>query len=100
MDIDFNTLEIRHREKMNRFEIVINGKKAFISYQRQPTNLVLDHTWVPPQYEGHGIAARLTQSALEYAKAQNLKVVPACPYVEAYLKKHPEFQELLETSGS
>ncbi|MCA9910763.1 MAG: N-acetyltransferase, partial [Gammaproteobacteria bacterium] len=50
---------------------------------------------VPPAYEGQGIAARLAHAALEYAKEQGLKVNPVCPYVKAYLRKHPEYQSIV-----
>jgi uncharacterized protein len=57
----------------------------------------LTHTEVPPALEGRGIAARLVQAALEHARAEGLRVKPACSYVRTYLKRHPEYQDLLAT---
>jgi predicted GNAT family acetyltransferase len=53
------------------------------------------HTEVPPALSGHGIASRLVRRALEFARAQGLKVVPRCPFVSAYMAKHSEFNDLL-----
>jgi len=95
MDIDPDQLEVRHRTDRDRFEIVVEHKKAFITYRREGVRLVLDHTWVPPEFEGNGIADRLTRTALEYARSEGLKVVPECPYVAAWLRRHPEYGELV-----
>ena len=50
---------------------------------------------MPEAIAGRGIAAALTEHVLKYAAAQNLGVVPLCPYMAAYLKKHPEYQHLI-----
>lgn len=54
-----------------------------------------DHTHVPESLRGQGLAAILTQAALTTARQQGWRVIPQCSYVEAYLKKHPEFSDLL-----
>ncbi len=68
---------------------------AFLSYRHVGGSLTLDHTEVPPELEGRGIASKLTRTALDYAREQGLQVVPICPYVSTYLKKHSEYLDLL-----
>ena len=53
-------------------------------------------TLVPEQYEGKGIAGALAKFALEYARSKNLKLIVYCPYVKMYMKRHPEYNDLLE----
>lgn len=90
------TIQINNNEKNLHFETALdNGEFAFIEYRWHHKDLVLMHTWVPEGFEGKGIASALAKFALEYAKQHNLKVIVYCPYVNAYLKRHPEYQSLL-----
>ena len=57
--------------------------------------MVIVHTEVPPTLEGRGIAAALVRAAFAYAREHGLKVMPACSYVRAYVRRHPETQALL-----
>jgi predicted GNAT family acetyltransferase len=57
--------------------------------------LLLTHTEVPPALEGRGIAAALVKAALDWARAEGLRVRPLCSYVVAYMRRHPETQDLL-----
>jgi len=50
------------------------------------------HTWVPQELEGRGIASALAEFALNYAKENELQTVVYCPFVKAYIQKHPEWQ--------
>lgn len=52
-------------------------------------------TFVPTPLRGVGIASRLTDAALRYARDHDLKVVPTCPFIAAYIKRHREFQPLV-----
>ena len=87
---------VTNNEQLLHFEKALdNGEVAFIEYRWHQKDLVLMHTFVPEGYEGKGIAAALARFALEYAKEKHLKIIVYCPYVNAYLKKHPEYQALL-----
>ena len=91
-----NEIKVVNNEKALHFETLLsNGEFAFIEYRWNKGNLVFMHTWVPEGFEGQGIAAALAKFALEYAKEKQLQIVVYCPYVNAYLKKHPEYQVLL-----
>lgn len=57
--------------------------------------ITLTHTEVPVALWGQGIGSRLVRGALQAARAQGLRVVPKCPFVSAFIAKHPEFGDLL-----
>lgn len=87
-------MTIIHNEQAQRFELQKDGQIAYLSYQQQGDKLVYDHTIVPDAIGGRGIAGELTKHALDYAREQGKKVVPACSYVASYLQKHPEYNDL------
>jgi uncharacterized protein len=86
---------VRDNTDLSRFELDHDGRTAVAYYQLSPGVITFRHTEVPPEMSGHGIGSRLVQGALEAARARGLKVVPKCPFVAAYMAKHPEFNDLL-----
>jgi predicted GNAT family acetyltransferase len=87
---------IEHNVGSHRFEARFPEGLAMLEYRYDRAGrLSLDHTRVPPARRHHGVAALLAKAALEFAKAQNLTVVPVCPYVIAYLKDRPELAPLV-----
>jgi predicted GNAT family acetyltransferase len=83
---------IIHNEKDKRFEIHLNGKIALVQYKLFEGGIAYMHTDVPPELEGKGIASTLAKYVLDYAANNNLKVKPYCPYINAYIDRHPEYQ--------
>lgn len=79
-----------------RYKIVAGEGAAFIAYKLSGNTIELIHTEVPAELKGHGIGGKLAHAALEDARNRNLKVLPLCPFVAAYVKRHPEFQDLVE----
>ena len=79
----------------HRFELEGDGHTAVAYYQLAPGVITFTHTEVPPPLEGHGIGSALVRGALEAARARGLKVVAKCPFVSAYIAKHPKFGDLL-----
>jgi predicted GNAT family acetyltransferase len=86
---------VRNNTALNRFELDLDGKMAVAYYKLSPGVITFLHTEVPQEMSGHGIGSQLVAGALESARAQGLKVVPRCPFVSAYMAKHPEFNDLL-----
>jgi predicted GNAT family acetyltransferase len=84
-----------HNAAASRFEIAVDGHLGLIDYRLHDGVMRLTHTEVPPALEGRGIAGALVRSALEHARAQGLKVDPQCSYAAAYMRRHPETQDLL-----
>jgi predicted GNAT family acetyltransferase len=87
--------EVHDNKDLHRFELAADGRTAFTQYNLAPGKITLMHTEVPKELEGHGIGSKLVRGELEVVRAQGLKVVARCPFVAAYIKKHPEFQDLL-----
>ena len=95
MDIDTNKLEVINNTVEQRFEVRVGDSLAVIDYRRNGNQLVFLHTGVPRALENRGIGSVMAHAALEYAKAENLEVVPECPFVRGYIRKHPEYQPLV-----
>ncbi|WP_066657745.1 MULTISPECIES: GNAT family N-acetyltransferase [unclassified Sphingomonas] len=86
---------IRDNAERHRFEVVVDGHLARAEYAVSGDVITFTHTIVPPALEGRGIASRLIRHALSEARARGLRVVPQCPFVAAYIRKHPEWADLL-----
>ena len=78
-----------------RYELEVEGQLAIAAYRLRPGRITFTHTEVPEALAGRGIGTRLIKAALDDARAQGLKVVPACPFVKHYIDTHPEEQDLL-----
>jgi len=93
--IDVNQLEVRNKADKGRFEAQLEGEDvAFVAYSLRGNIIEMTHTEVPSAYAGQGIASKMVRDALEYAKAHKLRVIPTCPVVAAYIKKHPEYEDI------
>jgi len=81
---------IQHRPEQHRFEATADGGSGRLEYRTAPGVITLVHTEVDPALEGHGVAGRLVEAALEHARAHGLKVDPVCEYARRYMERHPE----------
>ncbi len=97
MTVDLNNVTVTHNEDAQRFELHVDGLRALLTYRRFPDRIVLAHTEVPQPLEGHGLAARLARFALDFARANHLRVVSLCPYVSSFIRKHAEYQDLVSS---
>jgi predicted GNAT family acetyltransferase len=79
----------------DRFEMPVDGEIAFIRYRRHGTVVTLTHAEVPPASEGHGHGSRLVAGTLDLVRAAGETVVPRCSFVRAYLRRHPEHNDLV-----
>ena len=71
------------------------GAEAEMTYRRgRDGAMVIDHTGVPPAYEGRGIAAKLVNKSISDARAEGFKITPVCSYVVAQFRRHPEWADL------
>jgi uncharacterized protein len=68
---------------------------GFIAYRTEPGARVLIHTEVEPRFEGGGHGAELVRAALDDLRGRGLYVVPLCPFVAAYIRRHPEYADLV-----
>ena len=90
-----DTDTIRDNKAEHRFEMRAGDDMAVAYYRLGPCVITLTHTEVPAALWGRGIGSKLIQGALDAARADGLKVVPRCSFVSAYLRKHPEFNDMV-----
>lgn len=84
-------LVIQHNTDKRRFEVSINGELAFVEYNLFNNGINYTHTEVPPSLEGKGIGSALAKHVLDYARENSLRVMPLCPFIKAYIDRHPEY---------
>jgi predicted GNAT family acetyltransferase len=89
-------VEVLHDLTAQQFRVGANGEVAVLQYRRDPTSVTFLHTEVPEAWRGQGIAQKLAHAALEYARREHLAVIPLCPFVNGYIKRHPEYQLLVK----
>ena len=83
-------------QSKHRFELRTDGKLSMVVFEQvDDTTLALTHTEVYPDLEGQGIGSNLVKQVLEYIGEHNLKIVPLCPFVATYLKRHPDWQRVV-----
>jgi uncharacterized protein len=87
-----------HNQAASRFEMRVHGQLCIAQYRLIDGVMWLTHTETPPALQGRGHAARVVKAALDHARTHGLKVRPACSYVHAYMRRHPEARDLLETT--
>lgn len=80
-----------------RFEVAVDGALAIANYILKGQVIAFTHTEVPDELRGKGIGGVLVRAALDAARARGLRVVPLCPYVSSFIKRHPAYQDLVDT---
>lgn len=88
---------VRDNSDKHRLEIDFgNGEYAFAAYNLLPGAIRFYHTEVPESHGGQGLGTALIKAGLAAARERGLKVIPVCPFFAAYLRKHPEEQDLVD----
>jgi predicted GNAT family acetyltransferase len=82
--------EIVDNKQRMRFEGERDGHVAFLTYRRHDNQLVLVHTEVPAELEGHGLGGALVKAAVDYAAEHDLEVDPQCEFAADWLRRHPD----------
>lgn len=89
--------EVTNNEARSRYEISVDGKQAgFAAYSTRGTSIVFTHTEIDTDHEGKGLGGALVRAALDDVRARGIKMVPQCPFVKDFLKRHPEYEDLRE----
>jgi hypothetical protein len=91
MTLNPDQLPVLHNPERECFEIHLGGDLAVLEYQIERNTIYFLHTGVPVEYEGQGIASRLARAGLDFARQKGYRIVAQCSYVEAYLRRHPEY---------
>jgi uncharacterized protein len=93
---EFMDIHVSNNKDQMQFEVHAEGEIAVLQYRLHDGLVWLMHTEVPKSLEGKGIASALAHYGLEWAKANNIKVKVICPFVAIYLKRHPEYKEIVQ----
>lgn len=95
-----NAVSVRDNSAARRYEMEVDGKSAFITYRRSGDVVTLLHAEVPRELSGRGLGSALVQGTLELVRSQGQRVVPRCPFIASYIKKHAQFQDLIARASS
>ncbi|TGD59710.1 GNAT family N-acetyltransferase [Flavobacterium humi] len=98
MKPEYTEIKLFKNEKDHQFEITVNGYKALIVYKEQPGIISLIHTEAAPELEGKGAATAVIEKTLDYIEANKYTLIPLCPLVFAYIKRHPEWKRIVDKS--
>ncbi|MBS3744076.1 MAG: N-acetyltransferase [Wenzhouxiangellaceae bacterium] len=87
--------DIAHNPAENRFQTEVDRQLCVLDYTLDDGVISMHRVYVPPPVEGRGIAGAITRHALDYSREKHWKVIPRCPYVAAWIERHPDYQELV-----
>jgi predicted GNAT family acetyltransferase len=86
---------VRDNPSASRFEAELDGRVAgFAEYLRSEGLVVYPHTVVEREFEGQGVGGSLARFALDDARARGVAVLATCPFIAAWMQRHPEYQDL------
>jgi predicted GNAT family acetyltransferase len=94
MNVDLEKLEVTHNEAENTFEVWIAGYRSKLDYLQEGKNFVITHVGVYPEHRGQGLAGKIVEAGLKYARENSLRVIPMCSYAAAYIRRNPQHMEL------
>jgi predicted GNAT family acetyltransferase len=86
-------MEIINNAEQHRFELEFNDNLAFLTYSDVMGNFCINHTEVPETLKGKGMGSKLVRHAMDYAKNENKKVYPFCPFAASYILKNDTLVE-------
>ncbi len=90
-------IEVADNPDKRRYEVTVEGEVAGASYYRDADGVrIVTHTEVGDEFEGQGVGGRLIAGALDDIRARGLRIKPVCPFAAAYIKRHPEYGDLVE----
>lgn len=89
------TIEVVDAPERQRYEALRDGEVlGFAAYQKTDQLIVFTHTEVDPSTEGQGVGGELVRGALDHVRTLDLAVLPLCPFVQAWMRRHPEYADL------
>ncbi|WP_293795119.1 GNAT family N-acetyltransferase [uncultured Bosea sp.] len=89
-------MDVVEKPEQNRFELALDGGTALVAYRRDGERLVLVHTEVPQQFAGQGVGSRLAKGVFELLRASGRKAVVRCEFLQGWLAKHPEYNDVVD----
>lgn len=98
MNAEYLALPLIKNENLHQFELLIDGHTALITYKERSRKIWLIHTESPDALKGKGAANAIIEKTLQYIEQYGYKLIPLCVFVAAYLKRHPEWNRVLDES--
>ncbi len=90
-------MEIKHDITNQRFYTMVEGREAYLQYLIVDKNVLNYYkTYVPNELRGKSIAGKIVEAALNYARENNLKIIPSCSYVDTFIERNKNFEDLVE----
>lgn len=99
MNEEYVNLPLVKNSVDKRFELKVGNYTAFIDYKEHGQKIWLIHTESPVELQGKGAATAVIEKTLSYIENNGYKLIPLCPLVAAYLKRHPEWDRILDESA-
>jgi uncharacterized protein len=91
---------VEHDERGRRYTLSAGTTVlSEITYSATGDTVCFEHTWTPVEHRGQGFAATLTRASLDDLRSRGLRLLPACPYTRAYLRRHPDQLDLVAGTG-
>ena len=92
---DVKASDVKRNDDRTRYELSVDGQLAVSEYNRLANAVMFTHTEVPEALEGQGVGSMLARGALDDVRAQGLQVIPLCPFIAAFMRRHKAYQDLL-----
>lgn len=95
-------MQIQHNPARKRYELIDDGGTiaGFATFRDAPGQRIFIHTEVDEAYAGQGLAGRLAKYAVEHVRDAGLRLVPRCPYIAGWLRRHPEYDGIVDWPGN
>ncbi|WP_135228282.1 GNAT family N-acetyltransferase [Deinococcus fonticola] len=88
--------ELRKNDEKSRYEILQGGQVVgFAEFRPVGDAVMLPHTEIEQGHEGEGLGSQLAKFALDNVKTEGKRVIPMCPFIAGYIRRHPEYTELV-----
>ena len=87
--------EVTDNPALSRYEMLVDGVTAFVVYRRDGDVVELVHTEVPQTLSGRGVGSALARGTLDLTRAAGLKIRPLCPFIAAFIQRHPDYADLV-----
>jgi len=89
-------ITVVHQPEQSRYELHVDGRLAgFVRYRPHADHVEFLHTEVDPEFEGQGLGSRLAAGALDDVRASGGRATATCPFIAAYVKRHPEYEDVI-----
>jgi len=95
MESELGNVQVEDNVASQRWEAHVDGYVAVAQYKRLDNAIVFTHTEVPSELSGRGVAGILVKTALDDVRGRGLAVVPFCPFVASYIRRHAEYEPLV-----